>query len=262
MSSEPIADYALLSDCRSAALVSAAGSVDWLCFPRFDSPSVFGRLLGEEAGFWSILPAGEYFSSRRYLGPTMVLETVYTSSAGSVTVTDALVLGDGQWGHDLGAQAPRALLRQVSCTEGIIDVDVIFAPRPEYGLITPLLYNTAGGLLARGGADVMAFSTAAPFEVSGDTAHARLTLRAGEVLGFALHHQHSWQDGPAFWTQAEITRRLADTLQGWSSWSEMHQSYRGPWGGSRRRQRTDPAGPELTTRPGRSWPLRRRPCRK
>ncbi|QCB97309.1 glycoside hydrolase family 15 protein [Arthrobacter sp. PAMC25564] len=229
MSSEPIADYALLSDCRSAALVSTAGSVDWLCFPRFDSPSVFGRLLGQDAGFWSILPAGEYSSSRRYLGATMVLQTVYNTPAGSLTVTDALMLGDGQRGHDLGAQAPGALLRQLACTEGTVDVDVMFAPRPEYGLVTPLLYNADGGLLARGGADVMAFSTTVPFEFSGDGAHATLTLGAGEVLGFALHHRHSWQDGPIFWTQPEITRRLADTLQGWISWSGMHQNYHGPW---------------------------------
>ena len=82
MSSEPIADYALLSDCCSAALVSAAGSVDWLCFPRFDSPSVFGRILGPEAGFWSIQPAGDHSSTRRYLGPTMVLETTHTTAGG------------------------------------------------------------------------------------------------------------------------------------------------------------------------------------
>ncbi len=56
MSERPIADYALISDCRSAALISSTGSVDWLCFPRFDSPAVFARLLGEQAGHWSIRP--------------------------------------------------------------------------------------------------------------------------------------------------------------------------------------------------------------
>ena len=59
MTSTPIADHALLSDCHSAALVTAGGSIDWLCFPRFDSPSVFGRLRGSDAGHWSITPVGE-----------------------------------------------------------------------------------------------------------------------------------------------------------------------------------------------------------
>ncbi|GAP55958.1 trehalase, partial [Arthrobacter sp. Hiyo6] len=122
MSTEPIADYALLSDCRSAALVSAGGSVDWLCFPRFDSPSVFGRLLGQDAGFWSIRPHGEFSSRRRYVGPTLVLETVFATPRGSVTVLDALVLGDGTRGHQLGAAAPGVLLRQVSCTAGSVEL--------------------------------------------------------------------------------------------------------------------------------------------
>src|ERR1700753_2605424 len=74
MSTTPIADYALLSDRHSAALVSRDGSVDWLCFPRFDSPSIFGRLLGENAGHWSIQERDATRRSRRYLDRTMVLE--------------------------------------------------------------------------------------------------------------------------------------------------------------------------------------------
>ncbi len=234
MSSEPIADYALLSDCCSAALVSAAGSVDWLCFPRFDSPSVFGRLLGPEAGFWSIRPAGDYASTRRYRGPTMVLETTHTTAGGSVTVTEALALGEGRRGHELGADSPGTLLRQVSCTRGVVDVDVVLNARPDYGLARPVLSAADGGLLIRGGDEVLSFSTPAAFQVSADTAQARLTLRAGEVAGFALHSAvrdvtTGGSGAPVFWTQAEIARRLEDTVQGWTSWSEMHQNYRGPW---------------------------------
>ena len=231
MTSEPIANYGMLSDCRSAALVSAAGSVDWLCFPRFDSPSVFGRILGQDAGFWSIRPVGEHSSARGYLGPTMVLETVHTTAGGTVTVTDALVLGEGNRGHELGAGAPGTLLRQVACLEGEgeVEIEVVFAPRPEYGLIVPLLSGTAGGILVSGGADVLAFSTPVPFDLAGEAARARLVLRAGETLGFALHHRHSWQGEPSFWSQEDIARRLEDTLEGWGSWSRMHQKYVGPW---------------------------------
>ncbi len=72
----PIADYALLSDCRSAALVSRDGSVDWLCFPRFDKPSVFARLL-DTSGHWSVRPVGEFQASRTYVEDTMVLSTTF-----------------------------------------------------------------------------------------------------------------------------------------------------------------------------------------
>ncbi|MDR7081131.1 GH15 family glucan-1,4-alpha-glucosidase [Arthrobacter ginsengisoli] len=229
MSSEPIGSYALLSDCSSAVLVSSSGSVDWLCFPRFDSPSVFGRLLGPAAGFWSIRPVGAHTSTRRYFGPTMVLETTHTTADGSVTVTDALVLGDGRRGHDLGADSPGTLLRQVSGTAGTVELDIIFCPRPDYGLTRPQLRKFDGGLLATAGSQLLALSSPVAFELEEGTARARLTLHAGDISGFALHHQPAPSGGGSDWSQADITRRLADTVQGWTSWAEMHQHYQGPW---------------------------------
>src|SRR5215470_19323020 len=87
--SQPIADYGLLADCNSAALVALDGSIDWLCLPRFDSPSVFGRILDSEAGHWSIRPAGTFTSRRRYLPGSLVVETTFTTDTGVVTLTDA-----------------------------------------------------------------------------------------------------------------------------------------------------------------------------
>ncbi|RKR29748.1 glycoside hydrolase family 15 protein [Arthrobacter oryzae] len=226
---EPIADYALLSDCRSAALVSAAGSVDWLCFPRFDSPSVFGRILGQDAGFWSVRPAGKYRSTRRYLGPTMVLETTHTAADGRLSVTEALALGDGRRGHDLGADSPGALLRQLSCTEGSVEVDIVLSARPDYGLSSPILRAADGGIVISAGAAAASFSAPVSFRLGQGTARTRVTLRAGDVLGFALHTGTRGNGDPVFWSQAEIARRLGDTLQGWTSWSRLHQGYRGPW---------------------------------
>jgi GH15 family glucan-1,4-alpha-glucosidase len=84
MSTTPIADQALLSDRHSSALIDTAGSVEWLSFPRFDSPSVFARLLGPDAGHWQIVPSGEREGSRRYLNRTLVLETNFTSPGGTV----------------------------------------------------------------------------------------------------------------------------------------------------------------------------------
>jgi alpha,alpha-trehalase len=228
MSTLPIADYALLSDCRSAALVGRGGSVDWLCVPRFDGPSVFARLLDEEAGHWSIRVPGAT-SERRYLDQTMALETTFRSAAGTAVLVDAMAVGRNERGHELGAASPGVLLRRVACTDGEVEVEVEYVPRPEYGLIHPLLDPVEGGVTARGGADLLALSAPTGMTVEGATATARFRLRAGEAAGFALHHARSWEAPPRIWTQEEISGRLEDTLEGWRSWSAMHQTYEGPW---------------------------------
>ena len=145
MSNRAIGDYALLSDCRSAALVSRGGSVDWLCFPRFDAPSVFARLLDAEAGHFSVRPAGEVEVSRAYLDQTMALETTFRTPTGVAVLVDALAVGRNDRGHDLGAGSPGVLLRRITCTDGQVEVEVSYAPRPEYGLIHPLLERVPGG---------------------------------------------------------------------------------------------------------------------
>jgi alpha,alpha-trehalase len=230
MSTLPLADYALLSDCRSAALVSRTGSVDWLCFPRFDGPSVFARLLDEDAGHFSIRPAGDQVGpTRAYLDGTMVLETTFRTPTGVAVLVDALAVGRNDRDHDLGAGSPGVLLRRVTCTEGTVELEVAYAPRPEYGLIHPILTVVEGGVAARGGADLLVLSTPVELAVDGATASGRFELRAGEGAGFALHHARSWEPQPPGWSQQEIAGRLDDTVQGWRSWSAMHQAYEGPW---------------------------------
>jgi len=175
----PIGDYALLSDCRSAALVSRAGSVDWLCFPRFDAPSVFCRLLDPAGGRFAIRPAGDFRASRAYLDQTMVLETTFRAEAGTAVLTDALAVGRNDRGHHLGAGSPGVLLRRLECTDGELAIDVTYAPRPEYGLIHPILEAVPGGLAARGGAGRLLLSGPVSFLLDGATATARLHLAAG-----------------------------------------------------------------------------------
>jgi GH15 family glucan-1,4-alpha-glucosidase len=229
MSTLPLADYALLSDCRSAALVSRAGSVDWLCFPRFDGPSVFARLLDDDAGHFSIRPAGDSGVTRRYLDQTMVLETTFRAPTGTAVLVDALVVGRNDRGHDLGAGSPGVLLRRLTCLEGTVELEVEYAPRPEYGRIHPVLVPVAGGVSARGGAEVLLLSAPLELTVEGATARGRLELAAGGSAGFALQHAHSWEARPRVWDQQEIAGRLAGTVEGWRSWSAMHQAYEGPW---------------------------------
>jgi GH15 family glucan-1,4-alpha-glucosidase len=230
VSTTPIADYALLSDRHSAALVSREGSIDWLCFPRFDSPSVFCRLLSDQGGHWSIRPADPGTVTRRYLDRTMVLETTFHTSTGTLVMIDALATGKGNRGHELGEGAPHLLLRRVMCTEGDVEVELECGPRPEYGLIYPLVETVEGGLLATGGSDVLVLSCPSALEVDQSVASGRFLLGAGQNAGFALHHCKQAEMGMArVWSQAEIAERLQDTVSAWESWSQIHQAYEGPW---------------------------------
>jgi alpha,alpha-trehalase len=238
MSGLPIGDYALLSDCRSAALVSRAGSVDWLCFPRFDAPAVFARILDVDGGHFAIRPAGDFQVSRAYVDRTMTLETTFRVPAGAAVLTDAMAVGRNDRGHHLGDRSPGVLLRQLKCTAGEIDVDVSYAPRPEYGLIHPILEAVAGGIAARGGATRLLLSapdtpdtpdTPGGLQVAEDTATAHLHLVAGQSVSFALQYGPMWEPPLAAWEAGRIAARLRDTNAAWRSWSALHQAYQGPW---------------------------------
>jgi alpha,alpha-trehalase len=200
-----------------------------MCVRRFDGPAVFCRLLDAAAGHWVIRPAGEAETSRRYLDATMVLETTFRTSDGDLTLVDAMALGRKERGHDIGADSPGVLLRRLSCNRGSMEVDIEYAPRPEYGLIQPLLTGTGRLILARGGAHVLGLSSPVPLLVDGSTARARFTLRSGEQALFALQQRLSWEPAPKAWNRASIGDRLEDTIEGWRTWSRLHQSYEGPW---------------------------------
>jgi alpha,alpha-trehalase len=229
LDSLPIGEYALVSDCRSAALVSRDGSVDWLCFPRFDGQSVFCRLLDPAGGHFAIRPAGEFQASRRYVDQTLVLETTFTTASGTAVLTDALAVGSNERGHHLGTQSPGMLARSLACIRGEIQAEVSYAPRPEYGQVRPALVLVPGGLATQGSASELLLSTSATFGVDNATATATVRLTAGETAAFALGHGDMAGPPPGPWTAEEITARLADTLEGWRSWSALHQNYEGPW---------------------------------
>ncbi|MFC5035026.1 glycoside hydrolase family 15 protein [Streptomyces fildesensis] len=229
MSERPINDYAVLSDCRSAALVGSDGSVDWWCLPRFDSPAVFARLLDTDAGHWSIRPCGSTEVSRRYRDGALVLETTFRTRTGTVVLVDALAVGRRERGHALGSASPGALLRQVTCSEGSVVVEVSYAPRPEFGLVHPLMSPVKGGLIARGGSHSLMLSVPIELAIEQSTARCEIMMRAGDRLDMALHAHPAWGDEPRPWSRRRIRRRLADTTNSWRSWTALHQAYRGPW---------------------------------
>ena len=190
MSNTAIADHALLSDRHSTALVDRSGSVEWLSFPRFDSPSVFGRLLGADAGHWSIRPSGDWTSSRRYVDRTLVLETTFTTPTGVLVLTDLLALGPNNGGHRLGTNVPHLLVRRIACTSGSVEVNISYAPRPEYGLVVPLLAHVDGGVTARGGAEWLVLTAPLGLHLERGTAYGQLTLqrRSDHPSGSASLH--------------------------------------------------------------------------
>lgn len=234
--SPSIADYALLSDARGAALVSTSGSIDWACLERFDAPSTFARLLDPDAGHWWLGPsADDAVTERRYVPGTMVTRTEHRvdgpEGAGVVAVTDALVFRPEERGHGIGQQAPDAVVRLVEGIEGQVELVCQVAPRGEYGLATPLWERCPGGVRSRGGARGLLLSVpdGVDVEIDGGDVLARFGVTAGTRLGFALRSVDPFDGWPSTWSTDQVRAWLYGTVKGWQSWSEMHQSYEGPY---------------------------------
>src|SRR5262249_8432009 len=154
----PIADYALISDCHSAALVSRHGSVDWCCFDRFDAGPVFGRLLDWcRGGHFTIDVKDPHHSTRRYLPGTNVLETTFQTKTGRLVLTDCLAIREGSDADGAEEVAPyRQLLRLARCESGEVTVQCEFVPRFDYGLTTPQLTRLGADLATvYGGSDAL-----------------------------------------------------------------------------------------------------------
>ncbi|MEV4478219.1 glycoside hydrolase family 15 protein [Micromonospora coxensis] len=224
MRSGRISDHGFLADGRSAALVDRAGSVNWWCPSRFDGPAVFGRLLDDRAGHWSIGPEVDHTVERSYLPDTLVLRTVFTTPDGAVALTDALALEPGARGHDIGLRSPRALGRVVEGLHGEVPVRVHYRPRFEYGQVSPYLIDSDGVLDARAGGCRLSLRTDVPMECGRGDATARITVRAGETYRFTLGYAPIYDGGrPAL---PDADRLVADAVAGWRSWAGLHE-YRG-----------------------------------
>jgi GH15 family glucan-1,4-alpha-glucosidase len=225
----PIADHGLLADCNSAALVTRDGSVDWLCLPRYDNAAIMARILDPEGGHWSIRPTGAYTTARRYLPGTLVIETTFTTDAGSVRLLDAMAFARGQRGHDLGFDAPHELLRGVEGVSGQVELALELAPRPEYGLIKPLIRLEDGGARTFGSGRI-GVSSGVALEVDDEAVmRASFTVAEGDRVGFGLRWAAAEQKAPPSPTPAEEVRdRIEDTAEAWRSWEAEHDVYEGP----------------------------------
>ncbi|MFR9778880.1 glycoside hydrolase family 15 protein [Micromonospora sp. MS34] len=225
MQQPPISDYGFLSDCRSGALVGRDGSVDWWCPDRFDSPSVFARLLDAAGGHWRIAPLAASRVERAYRPETLVLRTVHHTPEGSVAVTDALAAELGARGHELGRNSPAVLLRVVEGLSGRVRMHLDFAPRPEYGLLTPYLHDQPGGgvLATAGPVALLLRGTDQTLRHDGDRVAHTFEVAAGQTVAFDLAYAAVYGDPPA---RLDPVVALAETAQAWEAFRETHR-YRG-----------------------------------
>jgi GH15 family glucan-1,4-alpha-glucosidase len=224
-----IEDYGFLSDCSSAALVDRGGSVDWWCVPRFDSPSVFGRLLGPDAGHWTLAPVGTARTERAYEPDTLVLRTVHTTADGAVAVTDALGFEAGARGHDTGLRSPHVLLRRVEGLSGRVRLATELRPRPEYGRTEPHWRPVERGVEARGGPLRLTCHADLDWTLDRGAARAAFDVAAGDTVELRL------TAGPAFDGPSFPPPSIEDTAAGWRSWVADHDAFDGPFAAEVRR---------------------------
>ncbi|MBF9131997.1 glycoside hydrolase family 15 protein [Plantactinospora sp. S1510] len=224
MSAGRVDDYGYLADGRTGALVSRDGSVDWWCPARFDAPSVFARLLGDDGGHWWIRPAGEFQVERSYLDDTLVLRTVFRTEQGSVAVTDALALDPEARGHDIGRNPPGLLLRLVEGLSGHVPMLMSYAPRFEYGRVRAYLQPHGETSISRATGSTLGMTASVPVRHEGIDASASFTVDPGRREAFSLSHSSTYHQREPM--AVDVPAALADTVAGWRSWTAEH-SYTG-----------------------------------
>jgi GH15 family glucan-1,4-alpha-glucosidase len=214
--STAIEDYAVLSNCRSAALVSREGSVDWLCLPRYDSASMFGALLGDEThGAWSLRPTDpDATVTRRYDDDTFVLVTRWETSTGVAEVHDAMPVDEGI----------EALVRRVVGISGEVDFVSEVRFRFDYARAVPWVRQVGQGhehaILAVAGPDAVILR--GPRLIAVDTAHRALwTTVAGESVDSVLSWGPSWRSSPA---PIDVDATLKRTIEWWAVWARRVQA--------------------------------------
>jgi GH15 family glucan-1,4-alpha-glucosidase len=212
-----IEDYAFLSDTQTSALVSREGSIDWLCFPRFDSPACFASLLGEKKnGCWLFTPAEEIKKlSRRYRGDTLIVETDIETDSGAVRLIDFM--------------PPRGrnpdIVRIIEGLRGEVQLEMELIIRFGYGLLIPWVRKADDGLEAISGPDGLILRT--PVETQGKdlTTVAEFSVKKGERVPFVLTWYAPHEEPPR---AIHPEHALRDTEKFWNDWS-CNCRYSGPW---------------------------------
>ncbi|EYF00662.1 Glucoamylase [Chondromyces apiculatus DSM 436] len=226
-----ISDYAILGDTRTAALVSREGSIDWLCWPRFDSPALFLRILDERrGGACSVAFTDLRHTHRRYLPDTNVLETSFVTASGRAVLHDFMPVNPPSTLADEGPDscAESRVIRILSCEEGTIQATFRTRPTFDYARCPCVpVPSEAGSILFDAGAQRLRVTASHPLTLEDDSALTHLHLRAGERAYLVLTHGEDGQAPPIEGPDA-ITERLQSTTHYWQDWSRRCE-YRGPY---------------------------------
>ena len=224
--------YGLIGDMSSAALVGTDGSIDWCCFPRFDSPSVFAGILDQEAGgHFQISPAGPILDTRQeYIPDTNILETTFTTSDGIVSITDFMpISGSDDGSPDTSWDAPHEIHRVVTCLSGEVELHCDFRPRHDYARSFPSFHpvngNSGGAVQARGARQTLTLLSNIPLRSDDQGVTGDFTLTQGQTATFVLAYGN---DRPASLELYRTTEKLDQTRRYWRGLA-AGMNYTGLW---------------------------------
>jgi GH15 family glucan-1,4-alpha-glucosidase len=212
-----IEDYALIGDCHTAALVGSNGSIDWLCFPRFDSPACFAALLGgTEHGRWLLAPSAKIEGmQRRYVGDSLVLQTEFKTRRGRVRIIDFMPISDQRWD----------VVRIVEGLSGTVSMRMELIVRFDYGSIVPWVRRAKGLLRLTAGPDTLELAASVKVEGRNMKSVAKFSVRRGQRQSFVLNYRPShYATRPSI----DSFRALKLTTSHWHRWSSRCR-YRGRW---------------------------------
>jgi GH15 family glucan-1,4-alpha-glucosidase len=225
-----IEDYGLIGDTHSCGLVGIDGSIDWLCLPRFDSGSVFARILDPSGGHWRVSPADEAATSRHYRSESMVLETTFETARGVVTLTDCLPLEERCEPRLPRSITPEDVIaRVVKGKRGAVRMEMEYAPRFDYGHVVPWFSVTDEDVvIAIGGPDALDLRASVELDVDRGTVRASFDVKEGEAVQFVAGYResHSASIGERHPDDCEALIEATDRF--WREWAAQCR-YDGRW---------------------------------
>ena len=214
-----IHDYGIIGDCRSASLVSREGSIDWLCWPRFDSASIFAALLDRErGGYWRISPVQPATIRRRYVPDSNVLQTEFVAQSGTAILTDVMASSSSAF-HRNELLPDHEILRRVECTSGEVQLEIDFFPRADYGECEVQIRQLGKlGLRFTIGKGAYWLRSSVPLSLTGERAHTQVVLRAGETLRFSFSYS---EESPTVLRPLDesFNSRIEHSISSWQRWA-------------------------------------------